>query len=141
MMDSSRTVAMAIRDFGREDNVPIPAIAIRLRNCQRSVSSTISPRRLGVEIVREMIRLRRLLSGAEPNRDFTEDFLNLGFDEAARTYRRNTPFEAIIAAADEHFTPVMGRLVPALMDRFAGTTKGDVRHFLATREKKTEHLV
>ena len=141
VMDSSRTVAMAIRDFGREDDVPIPAIAIRLRNCQRSFSSTISPRRLGVEIVREMIRLRRLLTGAEPNRDFTEDFFDLGFNEAARTYRRNTPFEAIIAAADEHFTPVMGRLVPALMDRFAGTAKGDIRHFLATREKKEEHLV
>jgi hypothetical protein len=141
VMDSSRTVAMAIRDFGREDDIPIPAIAIRLRNCQRSFSSTISPRRLGVEIVREMIRLRRLLSGTEPNRDFTEDFLNFGYNEVARTYRRNTPFEAIIAAADEHFTPVMGRLVPALMDRFAGTAKGDIRHFLATREKKEEHLV
>ena len=82
-----------------------------------------------------------ILSGAEPNRDFTEDFLNLGFNEAARTYRRNTPVETIIAAADEHFTPVMGRLVPALMDRFSGTAKGDVRHFLATREKKEEHLV
>ena len=64
---------------------------------------------------------------------------------AANIHRRhgldNSIANAIIAAADEHFTPVMGRLVPALMDRFAGTAKGDIRHFLATREKKEEHLV
>ena len=115
------------------------ALGVSMR--RSSVSSTISPRRLGVEIVREMIRLRRLLSGEDPNRDFAEDFVNLGFNEAARTYRRNTPFETIIASADEQFTPVMGRLVPALMDRFAGTAKGEIRHFLAVRQRTEEHLV
>ena len=129
-IDSSRTVALAIRNFGRDGDKPFPAISIRLTNCMRGYGTTISPRRLGVEVVREMIRLRRLIDGADSNAGFGDDFLALGFDETRRTYRRGTPFEAVIAAADAHFGPVMGRLRPALTDPFGGTMKGDVRMFL-----------
>jgi superfamily II DNA or RNA helicase len=132
-LDSSRTVAMAIRNFGRDGDDPFPAIAIRLTNCMRNHDATISPRRLGVEVLREMIRLRRIIAGEAPNASFWQEFIELGFDEVKSTYRRGTPFEGVISAADAHFGPVMGRFRPALTDPFSGTMKGDVRIFLESR--------
>ena len=132
-LDSSRAVALAIRNFGRDGDEPFPAIAIRLTNCMRRYDSTISPRRLGLEVMREMIRLRRIIAGEDPNESFGKEFLALGFDEVKSTYRRGTPFESVIAAADAHFGPVMGRFRPALADPFSGTMKGDARMFLESR--------
>ena len=133
LVDGSRTVAWAIRDFGSDGETAFPAIAIRLWNCRKGLNSAISPRVLAVEVLREMIRLSKEIEGKPPPLGFAEDFAALGFNEAARSYRRDTPFAAVMAAADEHLSPVMGRLLPALMDGFSATAKADIRHYLTER--------
>ena len=133
LVDGSRTVAWAIRDFGHDGEKPVPAIAIRLWNCRKGLNSAISPRVLAVEVLREMIRLSREIAGEPAPLGFSEDFAALGFNEAARSYKRDTPFAMVMSAADEHLSPVMGRLLPALMDEFSATAKADIRYYLAGR--------
>ena len=59
------------------------------------------------------------------------DEVELGYTAATNKYRRGTPVEAVLRAADELLADVLPRLCNALWNSFASTVKGDARHHLS----------
>ena len=60
-----------------------------------------------------------------------------GYNEATNKYRRGTPVEEVLHAADECLADVLPRLCPVLLHPYGATAKGDARYYLNTAVKSS----
>ena len=123
----------AIPDFLHDGDEAVPALAVDLRLCVAQMwRRQLSHRRLAMDVLAEMIRLRIPAEKDPDGRQLSSQMDDLGYDMAANKYRRDTPVARVLLAADEHLAEVMPQLRCALMHPFSATKNGDVRHYLAT---------
>ena len=123
----------AIPDFLHDGDEAVPALAVDLRLCVAQMwRRQLSHRRLAMDVLAEMIRLRIPAEKDPDGRQLSSQMDDLGYDMAANKYRRDTPVAKVLLAADEHLAEVMPQLRCALMHPFSATKNGDVRHYLAT---------
>lgn len=123
----------AIPDFLHDGDEAVPALAVDLRLCVAQMwRRQLSHRRLAMDVLAEMIRLRISAEKDPDGRQLSSQMDDLGYDMAANKYRRDTPVAKVLLAADEHLAEVMPQLRCALMHPFSATKNGDVRHYLAT---------
>ena len=123
----------AIPDFLHDGDEAVPALAVDLRLCVAQMwRRQLSHRRLAMDVLAEMIRLRIPAEKDPDGRQLSSQMDDLGYDMAANKYRRDTPVAKVLLAADEHLAEVMPQLRCALMHPFSATKKGDARHYLAT---------
>ena len=136
-MGTGRERVTAIASFLRDGDRTIPALAVNLRICADQVwRRQLSYRRLAIDLLRGMVRLRLSANGATPDaREVSMTMDVLGYNEAANKYRRDTPVADVLRAADEFLADVPSKLVSALADPFAATVKGDARYYLNTTGK------
>ena len=127
--DTGLGTVTAIHNFMRDGNRVVPALAVNLRACaERIRRKSISHRRLAIELLWGMLRLR-LPAGAAPDGNaLSAQMMALGYDVAMNKYWRGKPVEAVLRAADELLPDVLPNLFNALMDPFSSTLKGDARH-------------
>ena len=78
-----------------------------------------------------MLRLRMPAGVAPDWKALSAQMAALGYDTATNRYRRGTPVDAVVRAADEFLPDVLPRLRGALWNPFASTVKGDARHHLS----------
>lgn len=123
----------AVPDFlhdGEGDSVP--ALSVHLRLCVSQMwRELLSHRRLAIDVLEEMARLR-IPAEKDPDGSLLSRQMNdLGYDMATNKYRRGTPVEKVLAAADRYLAEAMPRLRGAFMHPFAATKRGDARRYLA----------
>ena len=137
-MGTSRERVTAIPNFLRHGDQPVPALAVNLRVCADQIwRRTLSHRRLAMDLLKGMVRLKLSSGGGEPSeQDVSIALDGLGYNEAANKYRRDTPVAETLRAADELLADVMPRLRPALANPFAATVRGDARRYLNKKEKE-----
>ena len=122
----------AIHNFLRDGDKVVPALGINVRNCVDEIhQKTVSPRRLAIELLRGMVRLRQPAGVAPDERVVSMEMEDLGCNLAANKYRLGTPVEAVLHAADTLLANVPARLRGALWNPFGATVKGDARYYKA----------
>ena len=122
----------AIHNFLRDGDKVVPALGINVRNCVDEMhQKTVSPRRLAIELLRGMVRLRQPAGVAPDERVVSMEMEDLGCNLAANKYRLGTPVEAVLHAADTLLANVPARLRGALWNPFGATVKGDARYYKA----------
>lgn len=130
--DTGLGMVTPIHNFMRDGDNVVPALAVNLRACaERMRRKSVTHRRLAVELLEGMLRLR-MPAGVAPDGDsLSKQMMALGYAAATNKYRRGTPMEAVVRSADEILADVLPKLCNALMDPFASTVKGDARHHLS----------
>ena len=129
----------AIHNFLRDGDNVVPALAVRVRSCVNEFKRTaISPRRLAIELLRGMVYLRLPAGVAPDEKEVSMQMSDLGFDLATNKYRLGTPVETVLHAADEFLADVPAKFFGILADPFGATSKGDARHYLAVKAKRTD---
>ena len=124
----------AIRDFLRDGDKVVPALAVNLRVCvDQYRRNAISHRRLAIELLRGMVRLRLPAEAVTDERAVFMQMEDLGCNMSANKYRLGTPVEAVLHASDKFLSNVLPKLFGALMNSFGATVKGDARHYLRRR--------
>ncbi len=120
----------AIHNFLRDGGKVVPALGINVRNCVDEIrQKTVSPRRLAIELLRAMVRLRQPAGVAPDERAVTMEMDDLGCSLATNKYRLGTPVEAVLRAADAFLADVPARFRGALVNPFGATVKGDARYY------------
>ncbi len=122
----------AIPNFLRDGDRVVPALAVNLRVCVDQIwRRSLSHRRLAVDLLKGMIRLKLSADGREPSaNEITMMMEYFGYNESANTYRRGAPVVEVLHAADECLADVLPRLRTALMNPYGVTAKGDARYYL-----------
>lgn len=127
----------AIPNFLRDGDRVVPALGVNLRVCVNDAwRRSLSHRRLAVDLLKGMVRLKLSADGRAPNSSEVAMMMDyFGYNESANTYRRETPVVEVLRAADELLADVLPRLRTALMNPFAATAKGDARYYLGAKNK------
>ena len=93
--------------------------------------NSLTHRRVAVELLDGMLRLRMPAGVAPDGEALSQQMQELGYNAATNKYRRGTPVDAVLRAADELLANVLPKLRGALWNPFASTVKGDARHHLS----------
>ena len=130
--DTGLGLVTAIHNFMRDGDRVVLALAVNLRACaERMRRNSVAHRRLAIELLDGMLRLRQPAGVAPDGEELSKQMVELGYVAATNKYRRGTPVEAVLRAADELLVDVLPRLCNALWNSFASTVKGDARHHLS----------
>ena len=126
----------AIPNFLRDGDQVVPALSVNLRACAEQIGrKAVSHRRLAIELLRGMVRLRLSATGREPNANEISLMLeDLGYSDLANTFRRGTPVAAVISKADALLAEIVPRFRVVLMSSFSATAKGDARYYLSRKK-------
>ena len=134
--DTTRERVTAIPNFLRDGDQPVPALAVNLRACvDRIWRRTFSHRRLAIDLLRAMVRLKLSASGEPSAGDVAMELDGLGYNETTNKYRRDTPVAEVLRSADELLAAVPDMIGGALSHPFSATVKGDARRYLAAVRK------
>ena len=127
--DTGLGMVTAIHNFMRDGDRVVPALAVNLRACAERIRRNVGVhRRLAIELLWGMLRLRQPAGAAPDGSELSAQMLALGYDAATNKYWRGKPVDAVLRASDELLTDVLPQLRNALMDPFSSTLKGDARH-------------
>ena len=125
----------AIHNFLRDGDKVVPALGINIQNCVDMIrQKTVSPRRLAIELLKGMVRLRQPAGAAPDERAVSMEMDDLGCSLATNKYRLGTPVEAVLHAADAILAGVPARFRGALVNPFGATVKGDARYYAKRRK-------
>ena len=120
----------AIPNFLRDGDLIVPALSVNLRVCVSQLDRhALSHRRLAIELLKGMIRLRWSTGDESGTEDVSMVLDDLGYNDFASTYRRNTPVAAVLQLANELLADIMPSFRFALYDSFGATAKGDARYY------------
>ena len=122
----------AIPNFLRDGDRVVPALSVNLRACiGLNWRFPLTHRRLAIELLKGMIRLRLMANGREARaNDVAMALESLGYNESTSKYTRGTPVAKMLPAADAYLHNMMDRLRHALSHSFSATAKGDARLYL-----------
>ena len=125
----------AIPNFLRDGDRVVPALSVNLRVCVDQIwRHALSHRRLAIELLRGMVRLRLSADGREPKPGEQAMLMDyFGYNEFTNKYRRGTQIEEVLHVADECLADVLPRLRPVLYHPYSVTSKGDARYYLRTK--------
>ena len=127
---TGRERVTAIHNFLRDGDKVVPALGINVRNCIDEIrQTTVSPRRLAIELLQGMVRLRQPAGAAPDERAVSMEMEDLGCNLATNKYRLGTPVEAVLHAADAFLADVPSRFRGVLVNPFGATVKGDARYY------------
>ncbi|MBP5227479.1 MAG: DEAD/DEAH box helicase family protein [Kiritimatiellae bacterium] len=126
---AGRERVTAIPNFLRDGDKVVPALGINLRVCVDPFRrKTVSHRRLAIDILRGMARLR-LAPGDEADiKKLNTVMEDLGYDPVSNKFRHGTPVESALKAADAFLADVPPRFRDMLVNPFSPTIKSDAHY-------------
>ena len=118
-------------NFVRDGDSLVPAVVVNLRNCVFTAGGRpISPQRLGIEILRSLIRMQMERYQDMRRMEVDGVLFGLGYDVEKNRYKRDSQFASALQSANAHLPPVASMLRNALGNPFSATEKGDGRYYL-----------
>ena len=132
---TSRARTGFLPNFVRDGDRPVPAVVVNLRNyVYPAGGNPVSPRRFGCDLLHAFVGLRKAHVPELKNQSVNDILFGLGYNVAENRCRRESPFAAVLQAADALLPPAIPLLRMALSSAYSATEKGDGRYYLAHRD-------